>query len=190
MSDSKSIDRVQPKVAAVRRVVTGHDQQGRSVIIEDGPCAHVECILGIPTLASTELWTTQVPANNWQAGEGAVLPLVVAPPVSGAVFRVVEFPPDRDWKTSLRADQSLGGVDEPGATSSNPMMHRTKSVDFVVVISGEIVSLLDDSEVVLRAGDVMVQRGTNHAWSNRSTAPCVVAFVLIDAMGYPGLVAH
>jgi len=122
------------------------------------------------------------------AADGAVLPLVVAPPTQGAVFRVVEFPPDRDWKASLTAGQSVTG----GAVSasSNPMMHRTRSIDFAVVMSGEIWAVLDEGEVLLRRGDVMVQRGTNHAWSNRSEAPCQLAFVLVDAEAIPGLDAH
>jgi len=187
-SGTAPASRVETRVAAVRRVLTGHDANGRSIVLSDGPSPHVEAILGVPTLASTELWSTTVPANNMGAADGAVLPLVVAPPTQGAVFRVVEFPPDRDWKASLTAGQSVTG----GAVSasSNPMMHRTRSIDFAVVMSGEIWAVLDEGEVLLRRGDVMVQRGTNHAWSNRSEAPCQLAFVLVDAEAIPGLDAH
>lgn len=188
MSETPRAVPVQPRVAAVRRVITGHDAAGRSVVLSDAPSPHVEAILGVPTLASTELWSTAVPASNVAPSDGAVLPLKVAPPAQGAVFRVVEFPPDRDWQASLPAGRSVTG--DALSAASDPMMHRTRSIDFAVVMSGEIWSVLDEGEVLLRRGDVLVQRGTNHAWSNRSDAPCQVAFVLVDAEPVPGLDAH
>lgn len=181
---------VKPQVGPIRRVVTGHDAEGRSIVLSDEACPHVQCILGIPTLASTELWSTrEMPADNERPGDGASLPLVVAPPAHGTAFRIVEFPPDRDWKESLDSRARLANATE-ARPSADPMMHRTKSLDYVVVISGEIWSVLDKGEVLMRAGDVMVQRGTNHAWSNRSDKACIVAFVLVDARPINGLDAH
>jgi mannose-6-phosphate isomerase-like protein (cupin superfamily) len=175
-----------PRVASVRRIVTGHNAQGRAIVVSDEASPHVDVILGIDTFATTELWTTQVPADNVALGDPVTLPHRIAPPAGGAVFRVVEFPPDRDWKGKLHADQKLLDTGDSNQ-SNNPMLHRTKSVDFAVVIAGEIYCVLDEGEVVMRAGDVMVQRGTNHAWENRSEQPCRVAFVLNDAAPIPGL---
>lgn len=190
MSNTAVENPVKPRVRAVRRVITGHNAEGRSIVVLDGPSPHVESILGIATLASTELWATKTaPARNMGPRDPVSLPLVIAPPPLGSVFRVVEFPPDKDWKGQLTAGAGLSSsAHESG--SGNPMMHRTKSLDYVVVITGEIWSILDEGEVLLRAGDVMVQRGTNHAWANRSDEPCVVAFILVDAEPIPGLDAH
>ncbi len=173
----------------MRRIVTGHDAGGRSIVVSDGASPHVECILGIPTLASTELWTDGTPADNFRAGDPVRLPISVPPPAGGTTFRIVEFPPDCDWKDALPAS---AGLSKPaaGMPAKNPMMHRTRSLDYVMVLSGEIWSILDEGEVLMRAGDVMVQRGTNHAWANRSDKPCAVAFVLVDAAPYPGLDTH
>lgn len=182
--------RVEPTVVAVRRVVTGHDANGRSIFVSDDRSPHVECILGIPSLASTELWTTRAtPSDNSGPDDPVSLPLAVPPPVNGTVFRIVEFPPDRDWKGTLAPSASLSTATSADG-KSNPMMHRTQSLDYVIVISGEIWSIVDEGEVLLRAGDTMVQRGTNHAWENRSDQPCAVAFVLMDALAIPGLDAH
>ncbi len=179
---------VVPQLRPVRRVVTGHDANGRSVILYDTVSPHVECVMGIPTLGPTELWATcETPARNTGSPDPVTLPVKIAPPERGSVFRVVEFPPDKDWQGRIRPGASL--TEAPG-NGSDPMMHRTRSLDYVVVMSGEIWAVMDEGEALLRAGDVMVQRGTNHAWSNRSDAPCVIAFVLIDAEPIAGLDTH
>lgn len=108
-------------------------------------------------------------------------------PASGSVFRVVQFPPDKDWAANAEAMGGSVAIDEtakaahPGGPVRHPHMHRTRSLDYAVVLSGEIWAIMDVGETRLLAGDVLVQRGTNHAWANRSDAPCVIAFVLIDA---------
>ncbi|SFA92454.1 Cupin domain-containing protein [Pseudomonas sp. NFIX10] len=183
MSHTKTLA-VIPRVAPIRRIVTGHNAQGRAIVVSDESCPHVDVIMGIETCATTELWTTQVPADNAVQGDPVTLPHRIAPPVGGAVFRVVEFPPDREWKDKLQAGQKLLDTGDKNQ-STNPMLHRTESVDFVMVLAGEIYSVLDEGEVLMRAGDVMVQRGTNHAWENRSEQPCRVGFVLIDAVPIP-----
>jgi mannose-6-phosphate isomerase-like protein (cupin superfamily) len=109
------------------------------------------------------------------------------PPPGGTILRVIEFAPERevtaDYATRLRIFQGLGLAPEGQSREKprDPAMHRTKTIDYAFILSGEIDMLLDDSEVHLRAGDVVIQRGTNHAWVNRSDRPCRVAFVLIDA---------
>jgi mannose-6-phosphate isomerase-like protein (cupin superfamily) len=107
------------------------------------------------------------------------------PPRGGSVFRIVEFPPETAAMRNLDPNtmhQSLGdGAPKRGLPPRHPAMHRTRTVDYAIVMSGEIDMLLDDSEIHLKAGDVLVQQGTNHAWVNRSNEPCRIAFVLIDA---------
>ncbi|MGH3210914.1 MAG: cupin domain-containing protein [Trebonia sp.] len=140
-----------------RRVVTGHDASGTSVFASDDPvpAAHA-------TPSGTlfyELWATDsAPAaiDAVSPGPGAG-PLSVAPARNGTVLRINELP--------------------PGAGSP---MHRTQTVDYGIVLDGEVVLVLDDSETALRTGDVVVQRGTNHRWENRSGATARVAFILID----------
>jgi quercetin dioxygenase-like cupin family protein len=140
----------------VRRVVTGHDANGRAVVKIDEISKNV--ISSRPGQSACVVWTTEsFPVNNTgEADEG--LRQVGTTLKNGTVFRVVEFGP---------------GV--------APRNHRTDSIDYAVVLSGEIDMELDDQVVTLRAGDVLVQRGTIHNWVNRSAAACVVAFVLIDA---------
>jgi quercetin dioxygenase-like cupin family protein len=140
----------------VRRVVTGHDARGRAVVTID-ELAH-NIYSSRPGISASVVWTTDTsPADNSGADDGSArqVGLTLA---GGTVFRVIEF--------------------SPGAA---PRMHRTDSIDYAVVISGEIDMQLDDSEVHLKAGDVLVQRGTIHNWINRGDRSCVMAFVLIDA---------
>lgn len=176
------------QVARVRRIVTGHNDRGQAVVVSDDFCPHVVVpIPNVPTLAGTELWTaTTIPADNTTRGDPTALPKGAAPPAGGAVFRIVEFPPDSTFRHMVSATQSLtdGHTMAPRA---NPLMHRTRSLDFVIVIEGEIWCVLDEGEVLMRAGDTMVQRGTNHDWQNRSTAPTRVAFAMFDAEPIPGL---
>jgi mannose-6-phosphate isomerase-like protein (cupin superfamily) len=163
-------------------VVTGHDASGRAVVLIDGnaPNAKLRKATG---LTSTLLWATDgSPADNSGNKDGADRDIGVAPPPCGSIFRVVDFPPAAeagavDNATMLKEMGLSGGHADP----RHATMHRTRSVDYAVVISGEIDMLLDDSEVHLEAGDVLVQRGTNHAWENRGTESCRIAFVLIDA---------
>jgi len=140
----------------VRRVVTGHDANGRAVVEIDEVSKNLTS--NRPGASACVVWTTEgFPVNNTgDADEG--LRQVGTTLKNGTVFRVIEFAP---------------GV--------APRNHRTDSIDYAVVISGEIDMELDDSAVHLNAGDVLVQRGTIHNWVNRGAEPCVMAFVLIDA---------
>jgi mannose-6-phosphate isomerase-like protein (cupin superfamily) len=167
-----------------RRVVTGHDAFGKAVVLIDGaaPNAKVRKATG---LTSTLLWVTDgSPADNSGSADSADRELGVAPPPRGSIFRVVDFPPEADAGTVDNAAmlREMGIAGGAHAAPRHATMHRTKSIDYAVVISGEIDMLLDDSEVHLRAGDVLVQRGTNHAWVNRGKEHCRIAFVLIDAL--------
>ena len=140
----------------LRRVVTGHDANGRAVVTIDEVSKNITS--SRPGQTACVVWSTEsFPVNNTgDADQG--LRKVGTTLSNGTVFRVVEFGP---------------GV--------APRNHRTDSTDYAVVLSGEIDMELDDSVVHLNAGDVLVQRGTIHNWVNRSTKPCAIAFVLIDA---------
>jgi quercetin dioxygenase-like cupin family protein len=140
----------------VRRVVTGHDASGRAVVTIDEVSKNISS--GRPRQMACVVWTTEsFPVDN-RGETDAGLRQVGTTLNNGTVFRVVEFAP---------------GV--------APRIHRTDSIDYAVVMSGEIDMELDDSVVHLKSGDVLVQRGTIHNWVNRGTEPCVIAFVLIDA---------
>lgn len=140
----------------VRRVVTGHDRNGRAIVQIDEISKNT--ISNRKGASSTVLWSTDGhPIDNADDTDGSLRKLGTSLP-QGTVFRVVRY--------------------EPGVTPRN---HRTDSLDYAVVISGQIDMELDDSVVHLKAGDLLVQRGTIHNWVNRGTEPCVIAFVLIGA---------
>jgi mannose-6-phosphate isomerase-like protein (cupin superfamily) len=170
----------------IRRIVTGHDDGGKAIIESDGICPHVKVREGAGFVSSL-LWVTdETPARVDLHQDRAARTIGVPPPANGSILRVVDFPPVTreteaiDQETLLKAmgaDQHTHG----GGTTRHAFMHRTKSVDYAIVLQGEIDMLLDDSEIHLKAGDVLIQQGTNHAWVNRGTKPCRMAFVLIDA---------
>ncbi|HSF07706.1 MAG TPA: cupin domain-containing protein [Methylomirabilota bacterium] len=140
----------------VRRVITGHDAAGRAIVKIDEVSRNLASAR--PGATACVIWSTEgFPiSNDGQADEG--LRKVGTTLKNGTIFRIIEFAP---------------GV--------APRNHRTDSIDYIVVMSGEIDMELDDSTVHLKAGDVMVQRGTIHNWVNRGTQPCVLAVVLVDA---------
>jgi quercetin dioxygenase-like cupin family protein len=157
-----------------RRVVTGHTPDGVSVVVSDGPVP-VSRELPEDGVAFHEIWnTTGAPASvdAREEGEPTERDLTVPPPPHGTKIRINEFQP--------------GHLDEHGLQSP---VHRTESIDYGIVLEGEITLVLDDSEVTLHAGDVVVQRGTDHAWANRSDAVTKVAFILVDGAFTPDLLA-
>ena len=139
----------------------------------------------MPGLALTDLWETQAaPASNTGGADAAERPVHLEPPKNGTILRVVEFPPDSQWRRdAVGADafKSIGAGHTQDRASSDPMMHRTSTVDYAIVLKGEIHAVMEKGEKLLRAGDILVQRGTNHSWSVRGNEPCIVAFVLVSA---------
>jgi hypothetical protein len=178
-----------PDVKKFRVIVTGHDGNGQSVFLSDQIAPHVMSVLQTPTYAVTDFWKAlTLPADNGEmtAIDPCHVPFVVAPPTGGCVFRVVEFPPDHHWEAKVAAMGGSAPVDETakapkGGAVRHGQMHRTRSLDFAIVLSGEIWAIMDVGEKKMVAGDMLVQRGTNHAWANRSEKPSHVAFILIDA---------
>lgn len=169
----------------VRRVLTGHDAQGRSTFIADGPAANVKEMASMPGLALTDLWeTSDAPASNAGDADAAARPVRLEPPPRGTILRIVEFPPDAQWRNRADAREafdSIGAGHAPDKGSSDPMMHKTDTVDYIIVLKGEIHAVMETGEKLLRAGDILVQRGTNHSWSVRGNEPCIVAAVLVGA---------
>jgi len=173
----------------MRRVVTGHDASGRAVVLFDGESPHRFVLEKAGGLKLTEMWETRgSPADNSGSGDAGDHERRIEPVGAGSVFRVIEYPPDRERLKTIDPDRffhAMGAKAADAATRRHPGMHRTNTIDYCVILSGEIWAVLDDSEVLLRAGDVLVQRGTNHAWSNRTEEPCLIAFVLIAAEPAP-----
>lgn len=172
----------------IRRVVTGHDGAGASLFLMDGASPHAKSSKH-SGVTVTELWRTDAaPADNKGGGDTAAGEWSIQPPPGGSVFRVVEYPPDQVRFARFDREKHFAESGIPHAAEANPRhpgMHKTNSVDYAIVLSGEIYALMEQGEVFLKQGDCLVQRGTNHAWSNRSDEPCRVAFVLIDAEPAP-----
>lgn len=175
-------------VEPVRRIVTIDREPGVSSVVSDGPAPDVRTDPARPGFAATRLWVTDsTPARI--VFETLHLPHTIEPPPSGSVVRVMTFPPDETWagrvgEAEVRAWFSAMG--SPGASAyspdaPHPYMQKTRTIDFCFVLKGETVLVLDEGEVVLKAGDCVVQRGTSHAWSNRSDEPAVVVIASHDA---------
>jgi len=181
----------------VRRVVTGHDAQGRAVVVSDGPAPFVHVNALDPDWYSTDIWRTNAtPATIMAAAEEPTLGRRrQMPERNGTVLRINHYPPEAEAvrrmsvSESRKAFAALGNEAAPtfGKGGRHPLMHRTETIDYAIVLAGEITMVLDDGEVALKASDIVIQCGTNHAWSNRSAAPCVIAFVLIDGKFDPAL---
>jgi quercetin dioxygenase-like cupin family protein len=183
----------------VRRIVTGHDANGAAVVTSDAAAPVVLAPPQRPGYALTQIWATSAsPAPIGNAPDPTLQPLTLATPRNGTVIRIIEFPPESqaavafDAGAARSAFAAIGGAEAStfAKDAPHPMMHRTESIDYGIVLAGEITLVLDKEEVVVRAGDVVIQRGTNHAWSNRSGAPCRMAFILIDGTFDPVLAAQ
>ncbi|UZK65085.1 cupin domain-containing protein [Sphingomonas sp. M1-B02] len=175
----------------VRRVVTGHDASGRAIIQEDGPAPRVQRIGGAIGPLFHEIWNTQAtPAPiDAASGEPPEDGIKLAPPKGGTRIRVLDIPPESDELSTMSPEEAqahfaeVGAGDasaHTGAGSRHAMMHRTETIDYGIVLEGELVLIMDEGETTVRAGDIVIQRGTNHGWSNRSDRICRIAFILID----------
>jgi len=169
----------------IRRILTGHTADGKSIIAEDAIATSILDLEAAPGLRATDLWeTTTAPADLSSTADPVDRPMHLEPKPSGTICRIVEFPPDAAWQDRTDASEVFSFMEAGHAadsTSSTPMMHKTASVDYAIVLSGEIWAVMDEGETCMQAGDVLIQRATNHAWSNRSSQPALVAFVLVGA---------
>ncbi|WP_439140881.1 cupin domain-containing protein [Planktotalea sp.] len=183
----------------IRRVVTAHDAKGKAVVHSDGDLPHVTRPSGQPGLAFHEIWNTNaMPAPlHFTETEPTDRHRDTAPPANGTIIRIVDIPPegkggldfDKDATRKLFEAVGLGENAEHTVKGRHPLMHRTESVDYGIVLSGEIVLVLDEEEIPLSVGSIVVQRGTIHAWANRSDEICRIAFILTDASFDPELKA-
>ena len=169
----------------VRRVLTGHTPDGKSTFIADGYAPNLKEMPSFPGLALTDLWETAgAPASNAGYADAADRPIRLEPPPRGTIVRIVEFPPDahRPERSDGSAGfKAIGAGHTQDRQSSDPMMHKTSTVDYIIVLKGEIHAVMETGGKLLRAGDVLIQRGTNHSWSVRGSEPCIVAAILVSA---------
>lgn len=156
------------KIAQIpRRIVTGH-KDGYSIITEDQQITNISEL--IPGLVISDIWATNSsPADLTQ---NLVIENTLAPktPANGTYFRYVSIPPDAEL-----------GIPTLKENEPHPLMHQTDTLDYIIILSGELYLIMDKEETLLKAGDIVIQRGTNHAWSNRSDQPCIQLAILIDA---------
>lgn len=181
-------------VPAIHRVVTGHDSFGKAIVSSNGPLATVTELSAIPGTMFHEVWSTSgTPAPVDNGPDPTTGALNLKPPKHGTRIRFVDIPPDTQEFLATGAASMHDAFSQIGdarastvkSDSPHPLMHRTESVDYGVVIDGEITLVLDDSEVKLKPGSVVIQRGTNHAWANRSGRPCRMLFILVDGQFEP-----
>ena len=185
------------RTGVFRRVVTGHDQDGRAIVVSDAPPTREYQVGGPGGPTFVEVWSTrETPVViERQSDEPMESGLVLAPPRAGTRLRVIDFPPETEALRRLMevraaaAFAEMGGADAAHAAAGapHPTMHRTQTVDYGIVLQGELTLVLDSGETTVRAGDIIVQQGTSHAWANRSGETCRVAFVLIDGRFADGL---
>jgi hypothetical protein len=180
-------DNVSTELKAVRRVVTGFDADGKSCIVEDGATPAIRKVEARPGYVVSNLWVTGMSPSPVGAPDAIAAHAGVSPPEMGTVIRVIDFPPEpKDpgkFEEMIRATfkNLYPDASHRPDPSRHPGMHKTKTVDYAIVLQGEICAIMENDETVLRAGDILIQRGTNHAWANRSETTCRIAFVLIDA---------
>jgi hypothetical protein len=175
-----------------RRIVTGHDSEGRSVIVSDAPPKNVVVNPADPDRGHINFWKTdRVPAKDDGSADpmnGAPCPL--APPKGGTMFRFFQIAPEKNEHGISESErdrrmaqmfEAAGSKEARTRTGQHPSMHRTDSVDYIVLLQGEVTALLDVGEVAMKPFDVLIQRGTNHGWVNYGNEPALLVAVLVDA---------
>jgi mannose-6-phosphate isomerase-like protein (cupin superfamily) len=176
-------------IAPTRRIVTVDREPGKSTLITDGPSPDIRTDPARPGFASTRLWVIDsAPAKI--VCETLHLPHTIQPPPSGSVLRVLSLPPDANWKRNLgkrEVEAFFASMGSPQASTYSPQaphpyMQKTRTVDFCFLLKGELTLILDTHEVSLAAGDVVVQRATNHAWSNRGVESASLVIASHDAI--------
>lgn len=171
-----------------KRVVTGHDSQGNAVIASSGATPNNFPLKAIPGTVFYEVWnsgTTPAPLDN--ADDPTAQPLQLSPVPLGSLIRVVDIPPD-SVQNEVSSEEAAAAFAEIGQShagtgktdSKHKLMHRTETLDYGIVTEGEIWLVVDEEEVQLKKGDIVVQRGTNHAWSNRTDQMARMVFILLD----------
>ncbi len=171
----------------VKRVVTANDATGKSYFLFNGPAPTVVEQPG-RQLTFHELWETDGPlASNEGVEDAGARPVSHHPPLGGTRFRIVELMPDvvQDADAVDQDFELIAAPDIQVEGAEDPTMHRNETVDYNIILSGEVVAVTDQDETLLRAGDVLIQRGTAHTWHNRSEHPCIFASVMVSAAPHP-----
>lgn len=175
----------------IRRIVTGHNEQGKAVIAMDGAPPQTIELKAVPGTIFYEVWKTNaspalIPVQP-DSADPTLRPLQLHPTPQGSIIRVVDIPPDAVQNQISEADiaagfAQIGAANAATHQSDSPhkLMHRTETIDYGILLSGEIWLVLDEVETKLSPGDIVIQRGTNHAWSNRTNEPARMLFVLLD----------
>jgi mannose-6-phosphate isomerase-like protein (cupin superfamily) len=177
------------ELKSTRRIVTGHDAHGKAIALFDGPLQPKQRSAGGNGM--TLLWVTgEFPVDMTSSADRAQTQVGVPPPANGTIFRIVDFAPATANVEPEPVDHhkillSMGIDPATQGYARHANTHRTRTIDYAIVLDGEIDMLLDDSEVHVKAGDVLVQQGTNHAWVNNGTKPCRIAFILVDGKTPP-----
>lgn len=176
-----------PSLPPVRRLVTADDAQGRSRIVEDAPATAIRTVEGRPGYRVVNLWRTEAAPAPIDAPDNIAQHQGILPPKNGgSIVRIIDYPPEsRDAAERQRQiAATFNGMFNDAAhdkrDGAHPGMHRTDTVDYAILLEGEIWAVMDEGETLMRAGDVLVQRGTNHAWANRSDKTARICFVLLD----------
>jgi hypothetical protein len=170
----------------IRRILTEDNDQHRSRIVEDGPSPSVRIVPERPGYRVSNIWRMTESPGKLEAADSIAEHRGVLPPQNGNVIRVIDYPADPQDMDQLRVMQNatfgtmFQDADRDVQPGSHPGMHRTDTVDYAILLAGEMVAIMDDGETVMRAGDILIQRGTNHAWANRSGKPARIVFVLVD----------
>lgn len=166
----------------IRRVVTGHDAQGRSIIEQDGDSPLVHSVFHENFILNT-LWRQEsLPADNAGPFEEVCTSMEQVVSLGGNMLRIVQWPPEKDFIDNVPKKIKMGNVLMGEDSDRHPMMHRTQSLDYIIVLKGEIHAIMDVGETVLKTGDVLIQRGTVHAWSNRSDDVCILLSITNGAL--------
>ena len=163
-----------------RVVVAGLDSNGRSTVVSDGP-SETRATPAVCTV--NDIWQVPSVPSNVLADNGLNGQVQLVPPPSGLTVRMGTFPPDSEWEGAEAFEEAYAAIDAPDAhvEGGDVGFHETDTVDICTVVSGEIYAVLEESEVCLKAGDSFIQRGTKHAWSNRSNEPAVVVYTMVGA---------
>ena len=170
----------------MRRVITGHDKNGKSIVVLDGPPARS---IGEDVGGLFELWNTDGNTINTQDNiDRADDEIILSPPSNGSKFRYFQINPTpkgipMDIMQEIAADafEKIGAAHHRIDTTKHPAMHKTETIDYIILLKGDVTLILDQEEVDIKPFDVVVQRGTNHAWVNNGSDPALLIAVLIDS---------
>ncbi len=176
-----------PMLRDIRRIVTEDDLQGRSRIAEDASCKAVRTVPERPGYQAVNVWRTESAPARINAPDTVASHKGISPPKGGgSILRIIDIPPEPNDPAELRriVHATFGDMYQDAQhdkrDGKHPAMHRTLTVDYAILLEGELHAVMDEGETLMRAGDVLIQRGTNHAWANRSNKMARIAFVLID----------